>query len=388
GRRDWLLVVLLGFAGGLLGMFTPIVTGWVFDWIIPGAEKNELLLVVLALTASAVAAALFQVTQGIAMLRLEVGMDGAVQAGVWDRLLNLPAPFFRRYTAGDLALRALGIGTIRQVLTDVGLSSVRGCVFSLVYFGLLFYYDVGLALLASVLFALVLLVTLLAALVQLRYQRKIYEMRGKIGGLVLQLITGISRLRVAGAEDRALAVWAKDFGLQRKLAFRARSVANNLAAFNAAVPLVTLMVLFATVSLLPRGGPALGSLLAFNVAFTTVLFSAVSMSTAIGSAIQMIPLYERTRPILDTLPEVDVSKATPGDLSGDIEISHVSFHYKADGPLSSTTFPCTFAPASSSPLSAPLVPANRPSSACCSVSRRRRRARCTTTARTWQGSTC
>src|SRR5262249_4129126 len=333
GRRDWLLVVLLGFAGGLLGMFTPIVTGWVFDWIIPGAEKNELLLVVLALTASAVAAALFQVTQGIAMLRLEVGMDGAVQAGVWDRLLNLPAPFFRRYTAGDLALRALGIGTIRQVLTDVALTSVLGFVFSLVYFGLLFYYDVRLALLACVLFVLVLLITCLAAVMQLRYQRRIYEMRGKIAGVVLQLITGITRLRVAGAEDRALAVWAKDFSVQRKLEFRARSVVNNLAAFNAAVPIVSTMVLFATVSLLPRESLSLGTFLAFNVAFTQIIFSALSMSSAIGFAIQMVPLYERTKPILDTLPEVDVTKATPGDLTGDIEISHVSFRYKADGPL-------------------------------------------------------
>jgi NHLM bacteriocin system ABC transporter ATP-binding protein len=333
GRRDWLLVVLLGFAGGLLGMFTPIATGWIFDWIIPGAEQYELLLVVLALTASALAAALFQLTQGIAMLRLEVGMDGAVQAGVWDRLLNLPAPFFRRFTAGDLAFRALGIGTIRQVLTDVALSSLLGFVFSLVYFGLLFYYDVRLAVLACFLFVFILLTLFVGALIQLRYQRQIYDLRGKIGGVVLQLITGISRLRVAGAEDRALAVWAKDFSLQRKLAFRVRSVANSLAAFNAAVPIVSTMVLFATVSLLPRDSLSLGTFLAFNVAFTQIIFSALTMSTAIGFAVQMVPLYERTKPILQTLPEVDVSKTTPGDLSGDIEISHVSFRYQADGPL-------------------------------------------------------
>src|SRR5207237_7713217 len=115
-----------------------------------------------------------------------------------------------------------------------------------------------------------------------RYQRKIYEVRGKIGGVVLQLITGISRLRVAGAEDRALAVWAKDFSLQRKLAFRARSVVNYLAAFNAAVPIVSMMVLFATVSLLPREGLSLGTFLAFNVAFTQGIFSSMAMSWAFG----------------------------------------------------------------------------------------------------------
>ena len=84
-------------------------------------------------------------------------MGSAVEAGIWDRLLNLPAPFFRRYAAGDLAVRALGITAIRQVLTDVALSTVLSFVFSLVSFGLLFYYDSRLAFLACLLFVLIVL---------------------------------------------------------------------------------------------------------------------------------------------------------------------------------------------------------------------------------------
>ncbi|HKI35482.1 MAG TPA: NHLP bacteriocin export ABC transporter permease/ATPase subunit [Gemmataceae bacterium] len=331
GGRDWLRVALLGLAGSLLGMFTPIVTGWVFDHVIPGAEHDELLLVVLALAVSALVAALFQLTRGIAMLRLESKMEGTVQAGIWDRLLNLPAPFFRRFTAGDLADRAMGIAAMRQVLTDVALSSVLGLVFTLAYFGLLFYYDVRLALLACGLFVVVLLGTALAAARGLRYQRSVYQLRGKIAGLVLQLITGITRLRVAAAEDRALAVWGREFGAQRRLSFRARCVGNNLATFNAAVPIVSTLALFGTVALLPREGLSLGHFLAFNVAFVQILAAAVVMGSAITTAIQVVPLYERARPILDAAPEVDVGKAVPGDLAGDIEISHVSFRYRPDG---------------------------------------------------------
>jgi ABC-type bacteriocin/lantibiotic exporter with double-glycine peptidase domain len=33
------------------------------------------------------------------------------------------------------------------------------------------------------------------------------------------------------------------------------------------------------------------------------------------------------------VPEVDESKAEPGDLSGEIELSHISFRYQEDGPL-------------------------------------------------------
>jgi NHLM bacteriocin system ABC transporter ATP-binding protein len=332
-RRDWLAVVLLGLAGSLLGLLTPLVTGWVFDRIIPGAERSQLLLVVLALAASAVAVALFQLTRNVAVLRLETKMEGAVQAGLWDRLLDLPAPFFRRYTAGDLADRSLGIAAIRQVLTDVALSAVLSLVFSLVSFGLLFYYDVRLALLACGLFAVVLLATGLGAYLQWRHQRGLYPARGKVAGLVLQLITGLSRLRVAAAEDRALAAWAKEFSVQRRLAFRARSVGNNLSAFNAAAPLLATLALFAAVAPPGREGLSLGSFLAFNVAFVQVLGAALTVSSLVGYAAEVFPLQERARPILQAPPEVDASKAHPGELSGDIEISHVSFRYQADGPL-------------------------------------------------------
>ncbi len=333
GRRDWLLVVLLGLAAGVLGMLVPIVTGWVFDRIIPGGDRSQLLVVILALTASTVATAIFQLARGVAMLRVETRMDASVQAGVWDRLLNLPAPFFRRFTAGDLAARASGIGAIREVLTDVALSSVLSFVFTLVYFGLLFYYDVRLALLACVLFLVVLLTTSLSAFIQLRYQRGIYQARGKISGLVLQLLTGVPRLRVAGAEERALAVWGREFSAQKRLAFRARSAANNLAAFNAALPILNALVLFGAVSMLPHGALSLGAFLAFSVAFVQVLSSAIMLGSTAGYAVEIVPLYERAKPILDAAPEVDVGKAAPSDLSGDVEMSHVSFRYRPAGPL-------------------------------------------------------
>jgi NHLM bacteriocin system ABC transporter ATP-binding protein len=332
-RRDWLFVILFGLAASLVGMFTPLVTGWVFDQIIPGAQRNQLLLVVLTLTVSALAIGLFQFTRGIAILRLETKMGSAVEAGIWDRLLNLPVPFFRRYTAGDLSLRALGIGAIRQVLTDVALSAVLSFVFSLVYFGLLFYYDGRLALLACGLFAIILLATGLSAFVQLRYQRGISQARGKITGLVLQMITGIARLRVAGAETRALAVWAREFSVQRKHTFQARSIANNLGTFTTVLPVLSSMALFATVSMLPEGKLSLGAFLAFNVAFVQILAAAIMMSTVIGYAVEVVPLCERAKPILESLPEATAVKAIPFNLSGDIEIGHVSFRYHLDGPL-------------------------------------------------------
>jgi len=76
-----------------------------------------------------------------------------------------------------------------------------------------------------------------------------------------------------------------------------------------------------------------GKFVAFNAAFGVVLSAALGLSSASLSMLAVIPLLERLKPIITTPPEVDAAKSFPGKLSGKIEISHVNFRYRPDGPL-------------------------------------------------------
>lgn len=331
--RDWVTVIVVGLIGGVLGMLTPVAMSLIFGRIVPAADRSELQLLVAGLTVAAVVTTLWQFTRGIAMLRIETMMNATVEAGVWDRLLNLPASFFRRYAAGDLAMRAMGVGRIRQVMTEAVVSSLLTFLFSLVAFVLLFYYDARLALAAALFFFVMVAATVIGTVTQLRYERESYEIRGKVWGVVLQLLTGISRLRVAGAENRALAYWAVNYSQQTRLAVQAQSVANNLASFTAATPALASLVIFAGVTLLSSESISLSSFLAFNAAFAQLIGAAVLMSSTISSILEVVPLYERARPILEALPEFSAAKRDPGELTGEIEIAHVSFRYDANSPL-------------------------------------------------------
>ena len=332
-RADWISIVLLGLAGGVLGMFIPIATGVLFGKIIPAAEHSQLLWLILILTVTAFVMTLFELVQGIASVRLETRMNSSVEAGVWDRLLNLPTSFFRQYSTGDLAMRAMGIARIRQVLTDTAMSAVLTFLFSMVSFALLFYLDVRLALLATLIFLIVAGVTCWAAVIQLRYERKNYDVRGKVASIVLQLLTGISRLRVAGAERRALAFWAKSFSRQTKLEFQAQSVSNNASTFIATVPILTSCVIFGAVAFLGSDKLSLATFLAFNAAFVQIIMASITVSSTVSSVLDIIPLYERAKPILLAEPEYNRDKREPGCLQGEIEISHASFSYNKEGPV-------------------------------------------------------
>ena len=108
---------------------------------------------------------------------------------------------------------------------------------------------------------------------------------------MLQLLTGVPRLRVAAPRSGR---WPSGAGSSAPKAagVPARSAANNLAAFNAALPILNALVLFGTVALLPHDALSLGAFLAFNVAFVQVLSSAITLGSTAGYAVEIVPLYE------------------------------------------------------------------------------------------------
>jgi NHLM bacteriocin system ABC transporter ATP-binding protein len=332
-RGDLIRILLMGIAGGLLGMLVPIATKQITDFAIPRADGGLAVALALGLVVAAISAMLFEVTRSFAVLRIETKLDAGVQAAVWDRLLSLPAPFFRDYSAGDLAVRALGINTIRQTITGATISSLLSGLFSVFSLGVIFYYSVRLGLIAALMAAVVVGVTGATGILQLRYQRRTAEIEGNISSLVLQLLTGIAKLRVAGAEMRAFAIWAGRYSDQKANDVRAQSAANALIVFNSASGILTSLVIFAALAFFYLGeGLSAGEFVAFNTAFAQFLFASTGITTAFTTLLEATPYYERAKPILQTLPEVDTEKPDAGELNGQVELNHVFFRYDPDGP--------------------------------------------------------
>jgi ATP-binding cassette subfamily C protein len=329
-RSDFAMILCMGLAGGILGLLTPIITGAVFNTVIPGAERIQLLHFIVALLVCAVANALFQLVRGYAVLRIESKMDASVQSAVWDRLLNLPTTFFRRFAAGDLAVRAGGISEIRRLFSGATISSLLSGLFSIFNLALLFYYDAGLALCACGMTLTALSVMIAAGYAQLRFQRKVAAVQSRLSGQVLQFITGITKLRVAGAEAKAYERWAAEFADQRRLQFKARRVGNGLTTFNAVFSVLSMMVIFGVTIANEDALMTTGDFIAFSGAYGAFTSNLLAMTGAFVAVMMAIPIYEQARPILEACPEVNESKMSPGPLSGEIEISQVTFRYDPD----------------------------------------------------------
>jgi ATP-binding cassette subfamily C protein len=228
---------------------------------------------------------------------------------------------------------AVRINQIRQAAARLLLSGLLGELFAVFNLALLFYFDARLALIACALMAAALAVTLVLSVKQVRLQRRLAEQQGRVAGFVLQILSGISKLRVAGAETLAFAMWARRFARQKQLAFDARRVGNQVAAFNGFFPVVIMAVLF---GLMARGRPqalSTGEFLAFIAAFTSVVASLLVITGGLINILQLVPLFERMRPILQAAPEVAQSRPAPGVLAGRLELSRVTFRYSPDMPV-------------------------------------------------------
>ena len=334
GRSGDITVILMaGLAAGLLGLLTPMATGIIFDTIIPGAQLNQLFMLAIALLVAALSTGVFNFTRSIAILRLEGRMDQHVQGAVWDRLLELPVPFFRNYSSGDLANRAMGINAIRQTISGTTINAFMSGVFSIFSLGLLFWYSIDLAKVAIVLTLIAIVFIAITSFIQLRYQKGIATISGKLSGMVLECITGIAKFRVTGSERRVFAQWAQIFTRQRSLSCKSSIVQNVVETFTAVYPMITTMVIFIMIVWFTKDNPlSTGTFLAFNAAFGQFLQAVLGVFMSVVSMISIIPLYQRCKPILETLPETDDARVDPGVLSGEFEVSHLSFRYSPDGP--------------------------------------------------------
>ena len=160
------------------------------------------------------------------------------------------------------------------------------------------------------------------------------HLEGKISSTLLQFITGIAKFRVSATEPRAFASWGRQFSHLKTISTAARRLTSRLNVVTAVYPLFSSGVFFTCYYAFPSFSQDLttGDLVAFLAAFTQFLGSILTLSTSAVSALTVIPLFERALPILQAVPEVTQNKTTPGRLNGAIELNHVTFRYKADGP--------------------------------------------------------
>ncbi len=337
---NWLRIGVVVILVGLLGILTPIMTSKVLTQYLPKIDLNMFHVAVFALLGAAIGKLGFNFIMSVTFLRSSSRMGMYVEAAVWGRLLKLPINFFSKYTAGDIVDRASGVDKMREMMTGSAMSSLAAVFSALVNLVVMFYYSRELMTFMLFITAVVVLISYLLAKWQLPARRAYMLNSGKLEGFMYQMLSMIPKIRVANRENFAFKKFTELFHKQKSLYYRAERIdiwaklfnelANNMANIAMLVYIALIMLKVGADGRPPNFN--VGDFIAFNSAFGQFISAILSTALTATHLIELLPLYERIKPITEHPIEKSSGNANIGNLHGDLEFRGVTFAYSPDLP--------------------------------------------------------
>ena len=322
-----LAIAMLAVTG--IGMLTPWLNKQLFSDVLASGSSQALVGVGIFLICATVSALLFGSIKALLTARIGTKLNLSVEAATMMRILSLPAEFFKNYSAGELSNRAQYINGLCSQLASMALSTGLTSLFSLIYIAQIFIYAPALVVPAPLITLLTLLVTCLQTFTQMRITREQMELASKESGMSYQLISGIQKIKLSGAEKRAFARWGRLYSNVAKKLYDPPMFLKVAPVVTMAISLIGTMFLYAAAV---RSGVSVAEYYAFNSAYGMVNGAFMALAGIAMGVAQIKPVLEMAKPILEAEPEVAEDKLVLTRLSGGIELNNVTFRYTEDMP--------------------------------------------------------
>jgi ATP-binding cassette subfamily C protein len=290
--------------------------------------------VIAGLAVAGLALIALEMVRALALMRFEARTGVAVQAAILDRVISAPATFFRSFASGDLSMRMSAANTVQRAIAGAAIGTIVAGLFVLANFGLLFKYSVPLASASFVLMLAAIAIPAATGLARLKLGRRIEALDGRMNGLAVEYLAGIAKLRAAAAEGRAYANYFVAYDELRALNRRSTMLVNvESVAMGLLQPAAAIVVFYLAWTFATRGDRTLstGDFIAFQAALFALLVGVQGLVSTWMSVLRLKPLWERAKPILETIPETGDPTRERHDPQGRVALQGVSFGY-ADGP--------------------------------------------------------
>ncbi|WP_051760606.1 ATP-binding cassette domain-containing protein [Herbidospora cretacea] len=318
----WLLAA--GGGAALLALGVPMLTFVLLQTARNPADRPAMIWTAVVIAGAVIASAMLLAVRNAVLVRVQGRLQERLEPAVWSHLVSLDLPFYAQYSSGDLVQRANAVADMRKSLGEAAVNSLLGGVFSLL--GLLILVTVDWRLALAALGGVLALLALLALLAvrQQRHEVVMHEQYGKVYSLLYSCLSAIDKIHVAGRESQVFGLWSQLFATQQKAAAASRRQAALSAAVGAAAQPTLLLVL--AVTGLSLGVPAASFVIA-AVALGQFVLALGQVNRAVEAAFALLPRFARLKPLLERAPETPPGAKDPGELTGLVRLSGVSFAY-------------------------------------------------------------
>ncbi len=326
---DYLLVFAAALVATLVGLLPTWANNLVFGTVIPSGNISLIMPIFCLLVGVVTSSAIVGACRNLVMARLSTKLDVMCSAATYARVLMLPPSFFKEYESGDLAMRVSQVSQLTQLISSVSLGAGLTSLLSLLYLFQIWVYAPSLAVPAFATVMIQALLNLIVTLANIRYERATMKANAKVSGTVTALLRGVSKVKLAGAEDRAFARWAKVYSGY------ARSAYNRPVLVKALPSITVLTGAFGIAVIYYSAGSAhvsVADYMSFNVAFGMMTAGVMGIADIAAQLAQIQPMMEMVEPIIQSEPEVGDDKPVVSRLSGAIEVSGLTFRYDEGAP--------------------------------------------------------
>ncbi len=313
----------------LAGLIMPVLVRALLGRVLDSRTVSMLAGIAVFMVCAEISAQMLRSVANLINSRISTKVSMSVQAAVMMRILTLPAPFFRRYSAGELNTRANSINSLCSLLIGnvviTGLISVS----SLLFITEIVKYARPVAVPALLMLFADLLLTVIYALMEMNVNRRKMELNAKKSGLTYAIVTGVEKIRLAGAEKRVFARWAQTYAESARCVYDPPMLIKINPVLTLAVSLIGNIAVY---YLAVKSGMQQEDYFAFSAAFGKVSAAIASLTGAALIFSRIKPVLETASPILDAEPELTEGKEVVTRVSGSIELNNVYFRYGADLP--------------------------------------------------------
>ena len=327
---DYIMTVLITLASSgialLMPYFTKTLTGRVLD------SKSTMLLLGIGIfmLATLFTQKMLDAIKTITSESIRAKTGLCAEAAAMQRLLSLPLSFFRKHTSGEIYLAYKSVGELSDTLSAGTVIGAVSFFTGLAYIGQIINFAPHLLALSLFIIITTAILSGITSKMQADLGKKTGEFSSKENSVIFDLITGMAKIKQAGAEKAAYKNWEENYEKVAKLRY-------DPPAFIKLAPMITTALkLFGWVFIYyiaADHGMSTSSYLAFSTAYGGLLAAFASLSDIFLSLAGISAVYKLASPILDSVPDDESKKEIIKNLSGEIDIKNVSFAYEKDKPV-------------------------------------------------------
>ncbi len=311
------------------GALIPMINKLAYGKVLRSGQMSLLYALAFFLISASVGNILFSSFSNMITQAVQTKQSISIEAAVMMRILSLPASFFRQFSAGELHTRTQKVTELCKQLASVILSTGVSSAFSMVYIVQVFHYTPALVIPALCITLVTVVFSVVSTLINTEVARSSMQLAARENGMNYAMITGIQKIKLAGAEKRAFARWGRLYAKEAQFLYNPPMIIKMNAVISTAISLIGTVIMYSAAI---ASGVTYDNYVAFTSAYGYISGAFMQISSIALMIAGIRPTLEMVRPILEQEPETSGGKQMVTRLGGSIELSHVSFRYSDSMP--------------------------------------------------------